>query len=66
VITKQQAREIAQNECQRHGWPWLEPIYVRWGICNYTVWGGGRKGCNLYMKIRKKDGKIIHSGMTPK
>jgi hypothetical protein len=66
MITKQQAKEIAQNECQKKGWPWIEPIDVQWGIFNYTVWGGRRKGGNLIIKIRKKDGKIISSSITPK
>jgi hypothetical protein len=66
MITKQQAKEIARNECQQKNWPWLEPIYVKWGLYNYTIWGGGRKGGNLIIKIRKKDGEIICSGITPK
>ncbi len=65
MVTKQQAREIARQECVRKGWPWLEPIYVKWGLFYYTVWGGGRKGTNLCVKVRKKDGVISSSLMTP-
>jgi len=66
MITKERAREIAQKECQKQGWPWLEPVYIRWGLFHYTVWGGGRKGGNLHIKIKKKDGTIVSSGMTPR
>jgi len=64
-ITKADALRIAKDECTRRGWPWNEQTAVRWGLLNYTVWGGGRKGGNLYMKIRRKDGEVLQSSMTP-
>ena len=66
MITKEQAREIAKAECERRCWPWSEPIYVRWGFRHYGIWGGGRKGGNLCMRIRKKDGAIVFAAMSPK
>lgn len=63
-ITKEGAREIAKRECARHGWTWNERTTVRWGLFNFTVWGGGRKGGNLFMKIRKRDGAVLKSSMT--
>jgi len=65
-ITKSDALRIAKDECIRHNWPWNEQTTVTWGVFSYTVWGGGRKGGNLYMKIRKKDGAILKSSMTPR
>jgi len=65
-ITKDDARRIAQEECARLGWPWLEPVYVRWGWFNYHIWGGETRGGNLMMTIRKRDGKVLRVGMTPK
>jgi hypothetical protein len=65
-ITKEDAMSIAREECKRRGWPWNEQTKVKWGLLTYTVWGGGRKGGNLYMEIRKKDGMIIRSTMTPR
>jgi hypothetical protein len=41
-IDKEQARQIAQEECARRGWPWREPIYIRWGWFNYHVWGAAK------------------------
>jgi len=65
-VTKDDAREIARQECERNGWPWIEPVSVNWGLFAYTVWGRGRKGGNLYVRIRKKDGAILSSNMTPR
>ncbi len=65
-ITKGDALKIAQNECLRRGWAWNEQTTVRWGLFAFTVWGGGRRGGNLFMKIRKKDGTILQSSMTPR
>ena len=64
-ISKSEAKEIAKRYCEQQGWPWREPVSVRWGLLTYTVWGGGRKGGNLFMKIRKRDGEIIEAAMTP-
>ncbi len=64
IRTKEEARKIAQEECRRNSWPWTEPISVSWGLFTYTVWGGGRKGGNLCVRIRKRDGAILSSGMT--
>ncbi len=66
MITKEQALEIARKECKQRGWPWNEHTTIAWGFICYTVWGGGRKGGNLMMKIRKRDGEIVSAGMTPK
>jgi hypothetical protein len=66
MVTKERALEIAREECTRRGWPWNEQTSVKWGFFSYTVWGGGRKGGNLCMKIRKRDGEIISATMTPK
>lgn len=66
AITKIEAKEIARKECEARGWPWREPITVRWGLFSYTVWGGGTKGGNLIIIIRKRDGVLLSADMTPK
>jgi hypothetical protein len=65
MITRKQALQIARDECERRGWPWNEQAFVQWGIFAFTVWGGGRKGCNLCVRVRKRDGAIVKSFMTP-
>ena len=66
MISKAEAREIAKEVCKEKGFPWVEPVYVKWGLFSYFVWGGGRKGGNLTMRIRKKDGAVLSAGMTPR
>ena len=65
-ITKDDALKIAREECHRQGWMWNSQTIVKWGFFTYTVWGGGRKGGNLCIKIRKKDGAILHSSISTK
>jgi len=48
-ISKSEAKEIAKRYCEQQGWPWREPVSVRWGLLTYTVWSGGRKGGNLLL-----------------
>jgi hypothetical protein len=66
MVTKERALEIAREECIRRGWFWNERTSVKWGFFCYTVWGGGCKGGNLLVKIRKRDGAVIGAAMTPK
>jgi hypothetical protein len=66
MVTKEQALEIARQECVRRGWPWNEQTSVKWALFVFTVWGGGRKGGNLCMKIRKRDGEVLSAIMTSK
>ena len=65
-ITRSDALRIAKDECVRLGWPLNEHMTVKRGVFCFTVWGGGRKGGNLCMKIRKKDGAILQSSLTPR
>lgn len=66
MVTKERALEIVREECTLRGWPWNEQASVKRGFFSYTVWGGGRKGGNLWNKIRKQDGEIISATMTPR
>lgn len=65
-ITKQEALTIARQECERRGWAWNKETTVRWGLFTYTAWGGGRKGGNLWVQIRRRDGAVLGIGMTPR
>ena len=66
AIDKQTALEIAKAECEKNGWPWPKQVSVKWGLTAYTVWGGGRKGGNLCIRIRKMDGALLSSNVTPR
>ena len=65
MISKKQALAIAEAECRQRGWPWNPNTSVRWGLFHYTVWGGGRKGANLHLRIRKRDGKVLSVKLSP-
>jgi len=65
MITKAQALEIAKQECTKRGWQWNEPVSVNWGLFCYTVWGGGRKGGNICVKVKKSNGEVISVGISP-
>jgi hypothetical protein len=66
MIDKKSALKIARDECVRRGWLWNEKSIVKWGLFSYTVWGGGRKGGNLCIKIRKRDGKVLIASISTK
>jgi hypothetical protein len=65
-VTREQALEIARHECLDRGWAWNENTTVKWGMFSYTAWGGGRKGGNLCIRIRKRDGAILSATMSPR
>jgi hypothetical protein len=65
TITKQQAEELAMAECARLNWPWLGPIQVHWGLFSYLVrTNTNNRGGNAYVRISKKDGRVLSSGFA--
>lgn len=66
-ITKDEARRIAQKECEKRELSWGEPVVVHWGWTTYTVWAyADRRGGNTIVKIRKKDGEVMSAIQTPR
>lgn len=65
MITKVQALEIAREECLKRGWLWPVNASIKWGLINYTVWGGGQKGGNLCIKVNKRSGEVASAGVSP-
>lgn len=64
-ITKNEAIQIAREECERREWPWQEPILVYWGIFSFTVrTNTKRKVGNASFRIRKRDGVVIGAGFA--
>jgi hypothetical protein len=64
-LSKADALEIAKVYCDREGIPWNDQTRVYWGFRQFTVWGGGRKGGNLRMRIRRSDGEILEASVPP-
>ena len=54
-IKKEEAEDIARNECERRGWLCREPIIVHQGIFSFTVRTNTRsRGGNASIRIRKR------------
>jgi hypothetical protein len=65
-MTKEQAKDLAHQECLRQGWPWEEPVSVQWGIWTYWVWTSATtRGGNASITVRKRDGQIVSAGFIP-
>jgi hypothetical protein len=66
-ITRQQALAIAHNEVVRCGLPWREPVFIRWGWTSYIIWtNADMLGGNVIIRVRKRDGAVMHIGMPPR
>jgi hypothetical protein len=64
-IIKDQAIQIAREECVRRGLPLLEPVSVNWGLFRYRVWFGQIGGGHDAITIRRRDGKVLHVDSVP-
>ena len=62
-MTRFDAISIAKHECENRGWPWLEPIQVFWRPFSFRVLTHANcRGGNVVVRIRKRDGAVLHSG----
>jgi hypothetical protein len=66
-ISRDAAVTLSRQECERRGWPWLEPVEVRetrraWQILT------NRKatGCNASFGVEKRTGKITQAAFAPR
>jgi hypothetical protein len=66
-LTEDQALATARAECERHGWPWIEPVSIRRGIRSYRIMTiKGMRGRNASMTVRIKDGTITYANFIPR
>ena len=66
-MNKTDALAIARIECEKRNELWREPVSVSWGLFHYTVWThSGYRGCNVCVKIRKRDGTIARFTVMPR
>jgi hypothetical protein len=66
-VSKEQAISIAQDECQKLKYPWLEPVIVRsnWGV--WEVYTNARsKGGNARIIINKNTGRVVKAIILPR
>ena len=66
-ITRQQAIEIARNLAESEELQWQGRVIVHWGWTTYGVWTNADfLGGNLWVRIRRSDGKVLRFGTTPR
>jgi hypothetical protein len=67
VSSKQQARGIAAAWCAGREWPFVEPVLVCWRPFTYQVWtNGSSRGGNVFVRVRKRDGQVLHASIMPR
>ena len=74
MISREQAIEIAQRECARHGWKDTPPYsatsgreFVFWGQNSwFVVTNADQHGDNAYIHIDADSGKIIGAAFASK
>ena len=67
VSSKQDAREVAASLCAGRDWPFIEPVLVHWRPFTYQVWtNASSRGGNVCIRIRKRDGEVLHASITPR
>lgn len=60
VLTKDKVRAIAKQECEKRGYPWLEPVSVHRRLTYFYVWTNAmNKGANIVIDINKFTGEVI-------
>ena len=66
-ITREDALQIAKEECDRRGWPWREPVAVYWRFTYWFVWTNARAmGAKAWIKVNKRNGKVCSAGYIPR
>jgi len=66
-VSQSEALVLAQNECRKHGWPWLQPVKVwsrrgKWIIhTNYES-----RGANVRLAIDQDTGEISETTYMPR
>jgi hypothetical protein len=66
-IDREQAVRIAKDYCEKHGWPWLEPIWMRLNFRQYEVMTyADHLGGNIFLSVDCETGAVTSSGPTPR
>ena len=66
-ITAEEAIEIAARVAAENDWPFFKPVRATWGLFNWKVVSNtGARGCNVYVTINRKTGKVVHKAFNPR
>lgn len=59
VISRQQAREVAEQACDARGFPFEEPVKVSWGLFNFRVrTKADHIGGNVVITVSARTGEV--------
>ena len=66
-VTKEEALAVARQECNRRGWPWMEPVTISRGLFSYRLMTNrNKRGGNVRMRISTRNGSILEAGFAPR
>jgi hypothetical protein len=66
-VSRDDAVTLSRQECERRGWPWLEPVEVRETRCAWQIFTNRKAtGCNASFGVEKRTGKITQAAFAPR
>ena len=58
-LSKDDLLELARRECEKEGWPWLEPVLIQDRMFRWIILTNGLvAGRNVQIGVSKKTGEI--------
>jgi len=60
-ITKDEALEIARQECERRGWGWRNP-HVTEELKTWLIWTMGGMRPSPFVAVNQQTGEVVRSG----
>ena len=65
-VTQEDALRIAREECERRGWPWVEPIGVSRHLLGYEILTNMRSlGQNATIRVSGRSGIVVQASFLP-
>ena len=67
MISRQEAVTLAKAAVVESGGIWQEPVVVRWGPVNYSIWTNAyAHGGNVSVRVNRRSGLATVMGRTTK
>lgn len=64
-VTREEARAIAREECERREWPWSEPVHVQRHLRTlHVMTNASHRGGNVNVWIDARSGEVIEAGFA--
>jgi hypothetical protein len=66
-VSRDDAVTLSRQECERRGWPWLEPIEVRETRREWQIRTNRKAiGCNVSIAVEKRTGRVTQAAFAPR